>query len=122
MKKEITSFEDIQLLVDSFYAKVKEDELLGDIFNTIIQDRWPEHLEKMYRFWETVLLDKHSYFGSPFPPHAQLPIQKEHFERWIHVFHETIENHFKGKKATEAKWRSGKMAEMFHYKIEFLQH
>ena len=88
MKKEIENMEDIQLLVNSFYAKIREDEQLKDIFNNKIQDRWPEHLEKMYRFWQTVLLEEHTYYGSPFVPHAQLPVGKEHFNRWIELFYE----------------------------------
>ena len=74
MKNEIISLTDIKLLVDTFYGKVREDELLKDVFNNKIQDRWPEHLEKMYRFWQTVLLEEHTYYGSPFLPHAKLPV------------------------------------------------
>ena len=62
--KEIQNIDDIQQMVNSFYSKVQKDELIGPIFNERIQDSWPEHLEKMYRFWETVLLDNHSYYGS----------------------------------------------------------
>ncbi len=119
--KEILNIDDIKLLVDSFYSKVKEDELLANIFNNKIQDRWPIHLEKMYRFWQTVLLDQHTYNGSPFVPHANLPIEKEHFERWILLFYKTIDENFIGEKAKEAKWRAEKMAEMFQIKINYLK-
>ncbi|MGI8892767.1 MAG: group III truncated hemoglobin [Bacteroidia bacterium] len=117
--KEILTIEDVKDLVNSFYKKVRKDEILQDIFNNIIQDRWPEHLEKMYRFWQTVLLQEHTYFGSPFMPHEKLPVDKEHFDRWLKLFHETVEENFSGEKADEAKWRAGKMAEMFHYKIQY---
>lgn len=119
--KEITTLNDIRLLVDSFYAKVREDELLGGIFNNVIQDRWPEHLEKMYRFWQTVLLEDHTYFGSPFAPHAKLPIEKQHFDRWLKLFGETLDEHFSGAKAEEARWRAEKMAEMFQHKIAYFK-
>jgi len=119
--KDIEEFKDIQLLVDQFYGKVQQDEILKDIFNNIIQDRWSEHLEKMYRFWETVLLNNHTYHGSPFRPHAKLPIDKQHFDRWLKLFHYTVDEHFKGEKAEEAKWRAGKMAQMFQYKINHIQ-
>ena len=121
MKKEIENMEDIQLLVNSFSAKIREDEQLKDIFNNKIQDRWPEHLEKMYRFWQTVLLDEHTYYGSPFVPHAQLPVVKEHFNRWIEVFYETVDEYFFGEKAEKAKWQGARMAEMFHMKIQYYQ-
>ena len=118
-QKQIIELDDIKLLVDSFYGKVREDELLAPIFNNRIGEKWPEHMEKMYRFWQTVLLGEHTYYGSPFVPHAQLPVDKKHFNQWMTLFNQTIDEHFRGDKAEEARWRAGKMAEMFHYKIEF---
>ncbi|WKN33940.1 group III truncated hemoglobin [Porifericola rhodea] len=117
LKKQITKLEDVRLLVNSFYDKVREDKFLAPIFNERIGDKWPEHLEKMYRFWQTVLLAEHTYMGSPFPPHARLAIEHTHFERWLQLFTETLEEYFAGEKAEEAKWRAQKMAEMFQYKI-----
>ena len=121
MKKKIETLEDIQLLVDQFYTKVRRDKLIGPIFNRRIGDQWPKHLEKMYRFWQTVLLKDHTYYGSPFPPHAQLAIEEKHFKRWITLFKETVEERFEGPKAEEALWRASKMAEMFQMKIEHIQ-
>lgn len=117
--KDISTIEDIKLLVDTFYQKIRENEMLSPIFNRIIQDRWPQHLEKMYRFWQTVLLQEHTYFGSPFPPHAKLPVNQKHFDAWLRLWHSTINNHFSGVKADEAKWRGDKMAVMFLSKIEY---
>lgn len=118
-RKDITSINDIKILVDTFYAKIRIDGLLGGIFNGIIRERWPEHLEKMYRFWQTVLLGEHTYYGSPFPPHAQLPIEQQHFDTWLKLWHETLDEHFTGAKAEEAKWRGDKMAAMFLSKISY---
>lgn len=119
MKKDITNITDIKLLVDSFYEKIREDKLLKDIFNNKIGDRWPEHLEKMYRFWQTVLLEEHTYSGSPFVPHAKLPVNLEHFEKWLLLFNTTVDSLFEGEKAVRVKWQGQRMAEMFHSKIEF---
>lgn len=83
MRKEIENIDDIKLLVNDFYSKIREDDMLAIIFNDKIQDRWPQHLEKMYRFWQTVLLNESTYEGAPFPPHAQLPVSQKHFERWV---------------------------------------
>jgi len=115
--KQILTLDDIKLLVDDFYGRVREDQLLAPIFNERIQDRWPQHLEKMYTFWQTVLLGEHTYYGSPFPPHAQLPVSHEHFQRWLELFNATVNDLFTGEKAEEAKWRANKMAEMFELKI-----
>lgn len=118
-KEDISTIEDITLLVDSFYGKIRVDLLLGDIFNGVIKDRWPQHLEKMYRFWQTVLLGEHTYYGSPFPPHAKLPVEQKHFSAWLKLWYETIDEHFAGEKADEAKWRGDKMAVMFLSKITY---
>ena len=115
---DILSLDDIKNLVDSFYGKVRKDELIGPIFDERIQDRWPTHLAKMYSFWQTVLLGEHTYYGSPFPPHAQLPIDEVHFNKWLELFYETLDEHFTGKIAEEAKWRANKMAQMFQYKLQ----
>ena len=114
---DILSLEDVKLLVNTFYGKVREDKLIGPIFDERIQNRWPEHLAKMYTFWQTVLLGEHTYYGSPFPPHAKLPVEKIHFERWLTLFSETLNELFTGEIAAEAMWRANKMAEMFQFKI-----
>ena len=114
---DILSLEDVKLLVNTFYGKVREDKLIGPIFDERIQNRWPEHLAKMYTFWQTVLLGEHTYYGSPFPPHAKLPVEKIHFERWLTLFSETLNELFTGEIAVEAMWRANKMAEMFQFKI-----
>ncbi len=116
--KDINHISDIRILVDTFYARVQEDELLGPVFNNVIQNQWPEHLEKMYRFWQTVLLGEHTYYGSPFPPHARLPIGEEHFNRWLELFSDTVSALHTGPKADEALWRAQKMAQMFQFKID----
>jgi hemoglobin len=119
MKQKIESRSEIETLVNTFYEKVREDDLLGGIFEHIIQDRWPEHLEKMYRFWETVLLENHTYYGSPFAPHAKLPVDKKHFIRWVDLFQSTVDELFEGEKADRAKLQGVRMAEMFNAKINY---
>ena len=117
-RKDIEGINDIKLLVNTFYDKVRSDSFLGPVFDARIQDRWPQHLEKMYTFWQTVLLQEHTYFGAPFPPHANLPVDHQHFEQWLTLFTKTIDELFCGEKANEALWRANKMAQMFEMKIE----
>ncbi|WP_018614502.1 group III truncated hemoglobin [Segetibacter koreensis] len=117
-RTDIEGMNDIKLLVDTFYDKVRSDSFLGPVFDARIQDRWPQHLEKMYTFWQTVLLEEHTYFGAPFPPHANLPVDHQHFEQWLTLFTKTIDELFCGEKANEALWRANKMAQMFEMKIE----
>lgn len=121
MKQDILTLDDIKVLVDQFYSTVRKDKLLGPIFQERIQSNWAIHLEKMYSFWQTILLDEHNYFGSPFPPHINLPINAQHFGQWLKLFEATVDQLYSGKKAEEAKWRAQKMAQMFQFKLEYLQ-
>lgn len=119
LKTDISDLEDIKLLVDTFYGHVREDSMLAGIFNSKLENRWSEHLEKMYRFWQTVLLEEHTYHGSPFVPHAKLPIDQEHFDRWIQLFTATVESFFEGPVASRAIWQGQRMAEMFQSKLAY---
>ncbi|KAA5537320.1 group III truncated hemoglobin [Taibaiella lutea] len=121
MKKEITIRADIELLVNEFYKSVQADNIIGPIFNAIIGNRWPEHLSKMYSFWETILLGNHTYNGAPFLPHAKLPLDEFHFERWLQLFRQTVDTYFEGAVAEDAKLRADKMAVLFLSKINYLK-
>lgn len=116
--QEINSIEDIKKLVDSFYAKVKKDKDLAHVFNSrIASDDWPLHLNKMYRFWESVLFHKASYKGNPFEKHVDLPVKKVHFNRWIKLFIETVDENFYGSIAEDAKMKAKSIAYIFSHKI-----
>lgn len=119
--KDIEVLDDVKLMVDQFYGKIRQDDMLKDIFDEIIQDRWPEHLEKMYRFWQTVLLDERTYSGQPFVPHMYLPVDETHFARWVGLFNETVDSLFSGTKAERAKWQGSRMASMFEMKISYFR-
>ena len=121
MKKDIENLQDIEQLVNMFYSRVRLNDLIGPIFNDKIQDRWEAHLKQMYTFWQTVLLEEHTYNGRPFPPHARLPISQEHFDIWLELFTNTLDELFEGPIADEAKWRAAQMAKMFLNKIEYFK-
>lgn len=119
MKNDIETLDDVKLLVNDFYAAVREDDRIGPVFNNRIGDRWPEHLEKMYTFWQTVLLEVHTYSGSPFPPHATLNINRAHFDRWVELWQKTVSDRFSGPRADDALNRARIMAHVFLSKIEW---
>ena len=112
MKPDIKNLDDIIIFVNEFYNKVQQDELIGPIFNGVIND-WPPHLEKMYKFWNAALFGVPGFKGNPFAKHAPLPIKAEHFERWLTLFNEIIDNSFEGEMATDTKKRAELMAAMF---------
>ncbi|RAU82822.1 group III truncated hemoglobin [Pontibacter arcticus] len=117
-KQDILKLEDVKILVDTFYARVRADKMLGPVFEVRIEDRWEKHLATMYSFWQTVLLGEQTYQGRPGAKHITLPVDVAHFERWLVLFFTTVDELFSGEKATEAKWRAEKMAAMFSGKIE----
>jgi hemoglobin len=79
----------IEVLVHTFYARVRADAMLGPIFNGAIDD-WDEHLEKLCAFWSSVTLMTGRYKGTPMRAHAELPeIGREHFARWLALFQAT---------------------------------
>lgn len=121
MKTEIKTKEDIKRLVDTFYGKVNNDELLSPVFNNEAKVDWEEHLPKMYKFWGTQLIGTADYFGRPFPPHAVLHINRQHFERWLQLFHETVDELFTGMGAEMAKQKARNIAAVFQYKLGLLQ-
>lgn len=116
--KEIETRDDVVELVDKFYDKVNADDLLGTIFNDFAKVNWEKHLPIMYSFWSSILLDESSYSGRPFPKHIPLPIDQTHFDRWLQLFHETVDERFVGDKAEEAKKRASAIAGIFSFKLE----
>lgn len=120
-KRQIVSLEDVKFLVDTFYNKVRKDTKLAPIFDERINGNWEAHLEKMYKFWQTILLSEYTYTGNPFQHHERLPVDHSHFAAWISLFTETIDELFTGEKSEEAKWRAGKIAETFEHKIAHYQ-
>ena len=80
----------LAVLVDRFYAKIREDEVLGPIFNGAIAD-WPEHLEKLTHFWSSVMLTTGKYKGSPMVAHLKHKdaVRPAMFERWLDLWRET---------------------------------
>ena len=80
----------IDALVEAFYARVRDDRLIGPIFAARIDD-WGPHLAQMKLFWSSVALSTGVYQGRPMPKHLPLPIDARHFDRWLDLFVETAQ-------------------------------
>lgn len=117
IKRDITTEEDIKLLVDTFYASLNQHPLLAPIFNDFAKVDWPSHLPVMYSFWGSLLLDNVVYTGRPFPKHARLPIKQEHFTAWLNLFIKTVDDLFEGNKAEEAKQKAMNIARVFQMRM-----
>tara|TARA_R110002051_G_scaffold48308_2_gene95371 strand:- start:124370 stop:124759 length:390 start_codon:yes stop_codon:yes gene_type:complete len=125
MKKEIESRIDVQLLVHTFYGRIRKDTMLGPIFNGIISD-WETHLELLTDFWETQLFLKRKYLGNPVTTHQEVDdktngtITTEHFGVWLNHWFATIDELFEGEVSWIAKNRAQKMSTMLF--MQMYQH
>jgi len=97
--------EDISTLVHAFYARVRQDDLLGPVFEAHIDD-WDHHFIKLTDFWSSVLLRTGRFTGAPMPRHAALPgLNAAMFRHWLGLFHQTAAeqpNQAMARQATEA--------------------
>ena len=117
---DITTQEDIKTLVHSFYERVNADALLSPVFNETARVNWEEHLPLLCQFWSSVLFRTGGYRGNPFSKHLPLPIQPEHFARWLALFTATVDAHFQGPKAEEAKNFARSVADTFQRRLGLL--
>jgi len=121
MKKKIESRDDIRLLVESFYRKVIDDTVIGDIFRETLFFNWETHIPVMIDFWETMLLNASKYKGNTMRIHIELnrkhPLKPAHFEQWKKLFFQTLDEYFIGPKVSEAKKRVELMEVLMQTKI-----
>ena len=110
---DIINRTDVELLVNSFYDKVRADSLLAPLFAHV---DWPAHLPTMYHFWSFNLLGEAGYKGNIIQKHIPLSLNKSHFEQWLKLFNETVDFLFSGDKAEEAKSRAYSMAVVIQVK------
>lgn len=126
IKDDINTREDVALLVDQFYKKVRANAILGPIFNQAITN-WDQHLDHLTTFWESSLFMgkplKKKYIGNPLEVHVKVDqennnsITEHHFGIWLNLWFETIEHLFAGENAELAKRRARKMGTFIHLKI-----
>jgi hemoglobin len=121
MQKDIENRKDIELLVNSFYDKVKTDSVIGHYFTKVIPVNWEKHLPVMYDFWETVLFYTGTYTGNPMLKHMAIHemshFTKNHFLQWTYLFNQTVDELFKGPNADAIKERSQNISTVMQIKI-----
>ena len=113
-RPDIESRDEIVLLVDAFYHRVRADQLIGPIFEDVARVHWDSHLPKMYAFWESILFGTATFKGNPLAVHSALarltPMTAREFDRWVALFHATVDDLFAGPVADEAKLRATRIA------------
>ena len=120
--RDIETREDIRQLVEIFYDKARIDDRLGGVFAAAVEDDlWPAHFEQVTDFWNSALFNAGTYRGNTFAKHANLPIEKMHFDRWLALFAETVNEHFAGPVADDSIHRARTMGALFESKISYLR-
>ena len=117
-KAPLENREQLKALVDRFYARVRQDPLIGPVFDEQAKVDWDEHLPKILRFWESLLFGTADYDGRPFPPHLALNLRREHFQRWLELFFLTVDEGYDGLRAEEIKARALNIGHNFLSRIE----
>lgn len=123
-RHDIRDRTDCERLVRAFYTKVLVDPIIGFIFTDVAKLDVEEHVPVIASFWETILLDAHSYGGGAFAAHARLdakvPLRSGHFARWLLLWRETVDEEFAGPVAEQAKAHATRVAGAFERRLQGL--
>lgn len=82
----------INLLVETFYARIRAHHVLGPVFEQAVGDNWDHHLARMKVFWASVTMNAGRYSGKPVPAHRKHSdsIRDWHFGVWLGLFKQTL--------------------------------
>jgi truncated hemoglobin YjbI len=120
-KPDITNRHDIEQLLIHFYEKAFNDDIIGYIFTEVMRLDLKAHLPIIASFWEDILLGTNQYYGNPVRVHKHInsltALNIVHFERWLQLWNQTIDDHYKGPVCDEAKQRAANIAQVMIAKI-----
>jgi hemoglobin len=115
MLADISHREDIELLVDRFYAVVQNDAVLAPFFADI---DFEHHKPRMVHFWSFVLLDEPGYTTNIFDKHMHMPLTAAAMNRWVELFETTAHSLYEGEKTKQAILRAKTIAWTFSEKMK----
>jgi hemoglobin len=122
-KRDIENRADLERLLEVFYKKVFKDDLISHFFIEVVPLNLETHIPVIADFWESVLLDGRGYRKNVMEIHLNISekskINKEHLDRWVKIFSETVDDLFEGAKASLAKQRAASIATMMNIKIDY---
>ena len=120
-KPDIQNRADIEKFLVTFYGHVITDPTIGIIFTKIFPLNLQQHIPLITDFWETILLDNPVYKKNAMAVHFEInkkyPLQKKHFNAWLHLFNSTLDELFSGEKVLLAKKRALGIAELMQLKM-----
>jgi len=121
IKKDIETREDIRKFLIAFYEQVKQDPLLGVIFNEVAHVNWDHHIPLITDFWESILLDNPVYSNNAMAVHHALnkiyPLQEKHFKTWLAIFNTIIDAMYEGPVTVLAKKRAASIASLMQHSM-----
>lgn len=122
---DIETRADCERLVRAFYGRALTDPIIGWLFTDVAKLDLEEHVPRITRFWETMLLDAQTYGGGAFRPHLELNAKAQlkagHFERWVHLWRMTVDELFRGERAELAKHHAGRVATAFTSRLRHFE-
>jgi hemoglobin len=112
-RRDIATRRDVELLVRTFYRAAAMDDMLGPVFRAA-RVAGPGHIAVVSEFWMGQLFGRAQYEGNPLRAHVPVdrrtPLTGAHFDRWLELLEETVDELFDGAAADRAKARAAKMA------------
>lgn len=118
---DIVSSNEIKMVIDTFYEKVRADEMIGFIFNDIAKVDWEHHMPIMYTFWESTVFGTGTYTRNAMTPHFVLQDKVKftaaYFERWVFLFVTTVDELYAGENAEIMKMRATSIAGLMQNKL-----
>jgi hemoglobin len=118
---DIETRTDLELLMVNFYGKVLLDPVIGHFFTEVVKLDMDKHIPVIVDFWESVVMEKGSYQGNVLAVHERLhhlsAFRDAHFERWVMVFKETVDELFTGTNAEKLKQRATSIATVMKIKL-----
>lgn len=122
--KDLSTREDILLILQKFYDELLADDSINYFFNKItnVEEHLEEHSEILATFWEQSLFLKGGYYNNMFQIHQKVheksPFTKEHYQTWLHHWNHTIDANFKGNYAEQMKAQALSMATVMQIKLK----
>lgn len=106
-KPDIDSRVQVDRFVDSFYARLLEDEQLAPIFLDVASVDLAIHLPHIKNYWAKLLLGETAYKRHTMNIHRRLHVKRSlttaDFDRWLEYFNEAVDSGWAGPRATRAK-------------------
>lgn len=121
MRRELTSKEDLNFLIEEFYSQAMMNKRIGHFFTESVQLDLVSHLPKIAAFWSDILFGTKLYKSNPMQKHIELhsisPLTKDDFGEWLKLWKETVSKYFEGAKANEAISRAENIAAVMQFKL-----